>query len=145
MESRVIKELLKVSSDNCITVSAVGTSMNPSIREGDVLHVSRKLDYELGDILLFEYHGDLLVHRALRKIPGGFWCKGDNSFRIESVTDEKVIGVVDKICDRTIEKVSEEFLRDSLCIGKLFIMRHYDKEQVIRSQQYQKYVSDYLD
>lgn len=75
-------------------ITVTGYSMNPMIYEADTLTLVPAESYEVGDILVFSYYPDrLTVHRLLRK-DETYHCKGDNTFRLESVTADKVLGKV---------------------------------------------------
>ncbi len=63
-----------------------GTSMLPVLHPGNCISICAKEDYIVGDILVFFYKNDtLLVHRLLKIENGRYFCKGDNSFRLEDV------------------------------------------------------------
>ena len=65
-----------------LTVS--GVSMFPLLKEGDRITILPKDEYEVGEVLVFIYgQNEILAHRLLMKEGGQYYCKGDNSFRIE--------------------------------------------------------------
>ena len=72
-----------------------GLSMYPVLNEGDIITVCRKRDYKIGDIIVFQYKDNsFLVHRLLKIQNGRFFCKGDNSFRMEDVEKDRIVGYV---------------------------------------------------
>lgn len=92
----VLQLLLSVSDNNkplVITVS--GTSMYPSIHNGDKVQISRSDSYDTGDIVVFMYKKhELLVHRVVKIKNHTFYCKGDNTFRLEDITKDQILGKV---------------------------------------------------
>ena len=77
-----------------ITIKVIGVSMEPTFFEGDSVTVQRSESYNIGDILVFTYKGELLIHRLLKIENGRYFCKGDNAFRLEDMTIEEIAGKV---------------------------------------------------
>ena len=77
---------LRVGRD--MTIKVIGVSMEPTFFEGDSVTVQRSESYNIGDILVFTYKGELLIHRLLKIENGRYFCKGDNAFRLEDMTIE---------------------------------------------------------
>ena len=76
-------------------VTITGFSMNPLFSENDIVTIKPMDNYKVGDILVFYYIGEVpLVHRLLAVNDGVFVCKGDNAFRVEEITEDKIIGKV---------------------------------------------------
>lgn len=96
--------------DTPIRLKATGSSMQPFIRDGDVLTISpkSKLKPSLGKVIAFVNHGNqnLLIHRVIEVKAPLFLTKGDNSY---DKTDgwihlSQVLGCVTRIerCQRDI-------------------------------------------
>ncbi len=78
------------------TFESMGTSMSPIIRPGDNLIV-RSLQADkltIGDILVFEEHGHLVVHRFVGRQGDRLLEKGDNSFVYRKLDIGAVLGKV---------------------------------------------------
>lgn len=90
--NKILFAQLRSGRDMTITVS--GVSMNPILYEGDAITVHNSTTYEIGDILVFMYKGELLAHRLLKIEKNRFFCKGDNAFRLEDLPPEAICGKV---------------------------------------------------
>lgn len=120
-----------------------GTSMKPILHEGDTITVCRKDKYMIGDIIVFLYkNNNLLVHRLLKIQNGRYFCKGDNSFRLEDIYIEHIVGAVILEFDRNN---TFEFIADSLKISKLFRMNRYNSDITMASPEYIEYKQKYLE
>jgi hypothetical protein len=87
-----------------VQLRAIGTSMWPTIRSGDVLEVQRCAANELrvGDIVLVKGLGGIRVHRLLRRGTEvdclGIVTRGDSHWRAdESVAESNVLGRVVRV------------------------------------------------
>ena len=66
---------LRLKSGADVDITVTGVSMEPSLREGDVVTVRRADSYDVGDILVFRYKsGELLIHRLLLINDGRYFC-----------------------------------------------------------------------
>jgi nickel-type superoxide dismutase maturation protease len=68
-------------------VLVAGPSMVPTLRHGDAILVRRGGRVRAGDVVVARFPagpGHLVVKRAVRPVPGGWWLEGDNPF----VTDD---------------------------------------------------------
>jgi len=74
---------LWLRGDETVWVSVRGTSMVPTLSEGDRVEVRRADPGELapGDLVAFPRAGELTVHRLLRVEAGGFLEMGDGQGR----------------------------------------------------------------
>ena len=112
-----------------VEIGVVGVSMQPLLREGDQIHVVHG-EYHLGDILVFPYKGELLVHRWIGERMGRILCKGDNALRTEDIAPENILGKADALCIGeqriTIPSIPKELIDMSLEIGQLLRKNHYD-------------------
>lgn len=134
----------KLQRGLAINILVRGSSMNPVLKEGDLITIRRK-ECKEGDILVFLYAGDeLLVHRLLKRAEGYFYCKGDNSFRLEQVPEKDILGVVEKLNGKAIRKCSSEFLEESERINQIFIAHQCDVEKVRETPAYQEYCKKYI-
>ncbi len=60
--------------------------MVPTLRDGDTILVRRGSRIRPGDVVVARFPGEpgLVVKRAIREVPGGWWVEGDN----EAVADD---------------------------------------------------------
>ena len=77
-----------------MTLTVTGVSMNPTMHEGDHVTVCRADSYAVGEVLVFLYKGELLIHRLIKIENNRYFCKGDNAFRLEDVTFGEIAGKV---------------------------------------------------
>lgn len=86
-----------------LRVAVAGGSMEPTLRGGDWLLARRVRDGAAvlaGEVVLLEHPGRrelLLVKRALRRTPRGWWVEGDNP---DASDDSRTFGVVPDDCVR---------------------------------------------
>lgn len=81
-------------------VTIQGTSMNPTLWEGEQVLVQRSAAYEPGDILVYDYGDEgLLIHRYLHFEHGLYHCRGDNTLRIERISAKRILGKVISYAD----------------------------------------------
>ncbi len=84
-----------MNMNDTINISVSGNSMKPLLKTGDIITIQKCDYYEIGDVLVFVcVPDDLLVHRLLKKQGLKFICKGDNSFRIEEIYANQILGKV---------------------------------------------------
>jgi hypothetical protein len=97
-----LQELLRAVLDRGIPfrLTALGFSMHPFIRDGDILTVSPKPETRLGDVVAFCHPdtGKLVVHRIMARQPGGYLLRGDNATAADGlVPPEKILGLVTRV------------------------------------------------
>jgi signal peptidase I len=127
---------------NPIEIRVTGDSMNPVLSHGEKIIVRQKEEYLPGDILVFFYkYGELLVHRLLKRQGERYYCKGDNAFRLEDFTKDRIVGAVVLPEDRNN---NPEFMKMSLLIARLYRKSGYDAEKTMKTEQYQAYKRTYL-
>jgi len=139
-EAKLIKAILIAKGEFHITIS--GVSMMPILENGQSVRLVQKDTYNPGDILVYEYKNEgLLAHRLLKIENGRYFCKGDNSFRLEDLTADQILGKVDleEDCNNT-----SEFIEVSLSLAKLFRKCRYDSEVLNTTQEYADYAAKYL-
>lgn len=140
----------KIQEEGEIQIQVSGCSMTPTIKDGTKIIVSEKEMYELGDILVFSdvVGKKLTVHRLVMKCNDFYYCKGDNSFAIEKITFDNIIGVVIfQITDGILIKPSKptrQFIHHSLKVGLEFCNMGFDEEKILNSEVYVDYKKKYL-
>ena len=87
------------------SVKVMGNSMFPTIKAGESVPVLMRDDIKfcIGDILVFRYKNEgFLIHRLLQKKGQIYYCKGDNSIRMESVGKETILGLHKLMCPQKV-------------------------------------------
>lgn len=131
-------------SEKGILLSVSGKSMLPLIREGDSVRIFKVKDYFIGNVIVYVYKGELLVHRLLENKGGRLYCKGDNSFRIEDIKYQDIIGKVMDIVRNekhiVLPDVDDVFCRKSLKVGRLFVKLGRSIVNTQNSKLYKEYI-----
>lgn len=131
-----------------VVINVSGDSMFPYIKSGDTVNIEYCIDYCPGDILAFLYKNngneELILHRLLKIKDGYYICKGDNSFRMEIVSERKIIGKVVKINGEIFKSCDREFLFNSYKIGLLFKQNAYNINKTVKTDEYRSYYNKYL-
>ena len=109
------KKALIFGRDLEILVS--GYSMEPLIKDGDMILLTYVNNYAVGDVIVFEYDGKILIHRILKVDNEYVCCKGDNSFRLERIAISEIIGKVERVNGKELKPISIELINLSYCIG----------------------------
>lgn len=141
MDSKLIARLLPtvLKSKGQIEITVTGTSMNPTLFEGDKVTIVKCDEYRIGDILVFDYKNDgILIHRLL-KCDGRYFCKGDNTFRLEDIEYTKIIGKAVLINNEPIQPWAEWKLNLSYLVNREFVKLRYDISKVKSSNIYRLY------
>ncbi len=76
------------------------------------------------------------MHRLLKRQGERYYCKGDNAFRLEDFTKDRIVGAVVLPEDRNN---NPEFMKMSLLIARLYRKSGYDAEKTMKTEQYQAY------
>ena len=127
---------------NYFLVHIKGDSMYPVINNGELILCEKKESYRVGDIVVFVYEkSHILIHRILKIQRQFYFCKGDNSFRIEYTNIDDILGCA--IVDDDYNK-NDSFIKASLNIGRLFKKCKYDKDLIIQCRDYINYKNKYL-
>ena len=122
-----IKAWLKFN--NPITMTVNGVSMQPTLFAGDSIKVNQEKEYHKGDILVFFYKNNtIIVHRLLYFQNNMYYCKGDNSFRIEDVLKEQIIGKVISINGNNVPYCSPDLITLSYMVNRAFRKSGYNTE-----------------
>lgn len=134
--------LLKSKVNKPFALTVEGTSMLPILHPRDRIEVCAKDGYSIGDIIVFFYKNDaLLVHRLLKIENGRYFCKGDNSFRLEDIEKKDIVGAVKLEFDKNN---TPEFISASYSINRIFQKSGYDIGKTKLSPEYIEYVNKYL-
>lgn len=140
---KLLKTLIAVNGFAEITIS--GVSMNPVIHDGQIVRIEKCDEYKIGDILVYGYKNEgLLAHRLLKisdKFGGRYFCKGDNSLRLEDISFDGIIG---KIVLENDSNKNAEFIAASLAISKLFRKSGFDAEKTRSSDEFAEFSEKYL-
>ena len=146
MDSVLIEKLLKsqTRAKKQIEITVVGVSMNPTLFERDIIVVLPQDKYELGDILVFNYkNGELLVHRLLDVKEHKYFCKGDNSFRLEDIDKEQIVGKVIAVKRNNeimiLKQRDNRLIILSKLVSRAFHKCRYDIEKTKQTKIYQLY------
>jgi len=145
MNNQTILTLLKFQLMNkkSVEITVAGSSMNPVLKDGDRIRIEHRDSYAIGDILVFSYKNqELLVHRLLQIKEGKYFCKGDNSMRLEDIAEDQILGVVIVNEDKNN---TNEFVTASLHIAKLFRSCRYDIEKTMEHTDYIEYKHNFLE
>ena len=142
-DEQILYKTLFLLSRHGVELTVSGTSMLPVLRPGDTIMIRKKDSCGPGDILVFLYqNSELLVHRLLKIEAGRYFCKGDNSFRLEDVDDTQIIGAVSLPDD---PHRSDEFIASSLDVARSFRRCDFDREKTMQTDVYQNDKKRYLE
>ncbi len=131
MDSTLANKLLfaQLNSGRSVEITVTGVSMTPTFFEGDRITVERQNDYSPGDIVVFVYkHDELIVHRLLKVNTGRYYCKGDNSFRLEDMSKEQIAGKVTHLNGNEITMCSPVLIRLSHLVNRAFRSNKYNSD-----------------
>ena len=128
---------LRVGRD--MTIKVIGVSMEPTFFEGDSVTVQRSESYNIGDILVFTYKGELLIHRLLKIENGRYFCKGDNAFRLEDMTIEEIAGKVILHNGQPLSPCPTHLIALSYLVNRAFRKCGYDLQKTKQSGIYRFY------
>ena len=151
MNNKIFSTVLKrkLSEDNELTINVSGISMMPTILSGDKLIIQSFHNYHIGDVLVFFYgKNKLLVHRLLKINNAIYYCKGDNSFRIEQISSDQIIGKVVYIVRNNemlgLPETDEDLINMSYLVNEEFTRCGYDITRTKQSKIYREYEQKYL-
>lgn len=151
MDGKSANYVLQILTSNIpeVVVTVNGNSMNPGIFENDIVKIKKCNEYCIGDILVFRYkHDEIIIHRLLKIAGDTYYCKGDNSFRLEDIKYMQIYGkVIEIIHDGNMfipTPMSERFLQMSYEVNREFRRLKYDKIKILESEIYKCYYNEYL-
>lgn len=78
----------------------VGVSMRPLLKEHDTHVVLKRAEGPLskGDLPLYRRpNGRYVLHRVIKVCPGGYQIRGDNTYALEYVSEDQIIGITTRI------------------------------------------------
>lgn len=129
--NKVLFTALRVGK--AMTVTVTGESMEPTMKNRDTVAVSHSPFYEIGDVLVFLYKGELLIHRLLKIENGRYFCKGDNSFRLEDVLIDDIAGKVTLLNNAPLPNCCETTVMLSYLVNRAFRKNGYNAEKTKQS------------
>jgi signal peptidase I len=104
LSGTALKELAAAATDQraSLRFKALGSSMSPFIRNGDIVTISPVGGRRLrGGIIVAFCHpktNKLVVHRIVRVAPGGVWPRGDNTTVPDGfVPFKNILGIVSQV------------------------------------------------
>ncbi len=122
------KELAKVilNKGNELCFKACGISMEPLIyNEYKIKLISYKNNkYNIGDIVLYEYNGEFVLHRIIKQYDDSYLCKGDNAITAEIIPINKIIAKAKSVID--LNSSEFELIYDSNAVVKKICELSYD-------------------
>ena len=85
-----------LARDGVLVYKTSGVSMKPMLRQNRDLVTVRTPSSRLKrfDVALYRRGGDYVLHRVIKVRDGSYLIRGDNTFTLESVRDDAVIGVL---------------------------------------------------
>lgn len=134
---KILFSSLRIGREMDVTIT--GISMNPTMYEGDTVTICRSDVYEPGDVLVFLYKRNLLIHRLLKIENGRYFCKGDNAFRLEDMTIDDIAGKVILHNRKPLKRFPPQWLALSYLVNRAFRKYKYDIEQTKQSGIYRFY------
>ena len=139
---------IRLQSGQSVVVTVGGESMAPILHNGDQVRVVRQDEYAVGNILMYDYKEEgALLHRLLEIRDGHFFCKGDNSYRLEEVAEADVYGVAIAVVRDGIEVplvCPEGLPQSSLAVHKHLKELGLNLDALYKSELYQTYKKRYL-
>lgn len=129
--------ILKMKAYEGFSISVEGVSMMPLIKKGDIISIMSQSEYALGDVILFNYKSDgFLLHRILKIEEGRYFCKGDNSFRLEDICKDNIVGKATLCNGKPISKLNEDLIDMSYKIHDEFRRNGYSRDKIVNSKVY---------
>ena len=141
MDSKLIAKLLPtiLKSKGQAEITIMGISMNPTLFEGDKVIIEKCDEYRIGDILVFNYKNEgILIHRLLN-CNGRYFCKGDNTFRLEDIEYNQIIGKAVLVNNTSIQPWDEWKVKLSYLVNREFVKLRYDISRIKKSNIYRLY------
>lgn len=143
MDKKLIAKLLTtmLKTKGQAEISVTGTSMQPTLFEGDKVIIKKCDEYKIGDILIFNYKNEgILIHRLL-KLNNRYFCKGDNAFRLEDIEHDQIIGKAVLVNNEPICQWDDWKLNLSYLVNREFVKCHYDSKKLMQTDIYKLYAS----
>lgn len=147
MDNVLLQKLLfvQVRSGKPVDITVEGVSMQPTLTASDVVTLVSREEYDIGDILVFTYKQEgLLIHRLLDKQEGRYFCKGDNAFRLEDITQEQIVGKVIAVNSDPLPSCPSRLATLSYLVNRAFVRCRYDVEKTKQTEIYGLYKKSIL-
>ena len=82
----------QIAEGKRVKITLVGTSMQPTLCEGDILTLAPVDGHPaVGDVVLFRYQGQHLLHRIISVADGIYTTQGDNCASTESCRRDAIV------------------------------------------------------
>ena len=99
-----------------LTFTFRGISMMPLLRQGRDLVTIRTIDRRLAEkeVALYKRDsGQLVLHRVIEVYENGYGIRGDNTFGIEKVRDDQILGILTEVIrdGKTISVTDPAYLK----------------------------------
>lgn len=113
IQSSIEKEL---ETRGWLTFTFRGVSMMPLLRQGRDLVTIRTIDRRLAEkeVALYKRNsGQLVLHRVIEVYENGYGIRGDNTFGIEKVRDDQILGILTEVIrdGKTISVTDPAYLK----------------------------------
>lgn len=127
LQSIILKALNnQLCEKGSVELEVHGDSMYPTLVNEDKVSIVRSDDYFIGEIVVFIYKTEqILIHRLIQK-DTTFGCKGDNSFRLETINKEMIIGKAVSVNNKILPSWPQWKCDFSYKINRLFFHNRYD-------------------
>ena len=123
-----------------VNITVTGSSMEPTLHADDMVTLRCAEVYTIGDILVFLYkNNELLIHRLLKIENDRYFCKGDNSFRLEDVTYSQILGKVVLKNGKQLPPFSQTQLTLSYLVNRVFRKNTFIVDETKKSGLYRFY------
>ncbi len=84
-----------LNNNQQVEIKVTGNSMLPFYKNERTIVTLKKDDaYKKLDVVLFEYEGQIILHRIIKIKENQYYIRGDGAFRIEIVNSAKIFGKV---------------------------------------------------
>ena len=133
--------LMQLNSVGQASLTVSGNSMIPVLNNGDVVTLRQESQYIVGDILIYLYKDrKLLIHRLLWIYNDRYYCKGDNSLRLEDIDASKIIGKVVLVNGRELPIQNPYHTELSYKVNRLFVKKYrYNSSRLFNDSIYKHY------
>ena len=138
--SNIITLFNQIKINSTIEVQVDGTSMEPTMISGDVVSIQPQEAYLPGDVIVFIYKNNcLLIHRLLKIRNNRYFCKGDNSFRLEDISFDQILGKATYVNGILLKPWQSELIDLSYMVNRTFRNSKYNVDKTKESGIYRFY------
>lgn len=92
----------RLAAGEQVSIVLVGTSMQPTLVNGDKLLLESVPDIVVGDVVLFRYRGRHLLHRVVAVEGDDYTMRGDNCVATERVSRQDIVAKMVRLERRNI-------------------------------------------